>query len=188
MRVVSPILGLFGIAVLFLPFAWGVTPWAVLWGEGFFEPPLLMALVAFLAVPIFMSQVRQFIAGPLSKTETWVAYGLALLALDASVLVSITILDADTRTASASAWSVTLLVALVWAFNFYSGVPHRVNAHVCLLLAYLPNAIMALVAFRDLLNVGAYVCLVAIAAYTAEAVLRTRSALRRARAGIAPPR
>ncbi|MHC4505596.1 MAG: hypothetical protein ACYTFI_20000, partial [Planctomycetota bacterium] len=53
-----------------------------------------------------------------------------------------------------------------------------VGAHVCLLCAYVPSAVIALVAFRDDLQSGAYVCLVAIAAYVGEAVVRTARALR----------
>lgn len=171
-RFLFPVLEIPGLLVLFLPFTWGYSPCDVL-GEPGFEELHVMAGVAFLAVPILASTVRQLVAGPLSKAEARIAYGLALSALVASVVVAITLFDVDFWIVSVSTWTAALVVAAVCAFNVRKRVPHAVNAHVCLLLAYLPNAIMAVVAFGDDLEMGGYVCLVAMAGHVAEAAVRS---------------
>ena len=182
MRVAFLVLDLLGIAALILPFAHGYSPWDALWVPSYVGVMRIMALGGFLAVPILVSDFRQSVLGPPSRAEVWMTYGIALSSLHATLVVSVVFLP-EGWTASASAWTATLVVAAICAFNVHRSVPHCVNAHVCLLLAYLPNATMALVGFREELNVGAYVCLAAILAYFGQAVIRTASGLRRARSG-----
>lgn len=182
MRYLYVALDLPAVLVLFLPFGWGVYP-----HEGLLElsPLFLLAAPAFLALLILASTVRQLVGGALSKAEVWIAYGLASSTLVATVVFTIIpvydVVGWRWLIASASAWVSVLAVAALCVFNLRRRVPHAVNAHVCLLCAYLPNAIMAIVLFgvlRDLWDVGAYVCMAAVAGYVLEIVLRVRQALR----------
>lgn len=182
LRFLSPLLELSGLMVILLPFTGGVSPYDAL-ADFSWEPLTILAALSLLAIPILASTVRRLIGGGPSKVETWVAYGLAASALLASVAFTIVSYWADMEwlIACASGWVAVLAVLAVCILNVRKGVPHAVNAHVCLLCAYVPNAVIALVAFRDDLQSGAYLCLVAIAAYVGEALVRTTQAIRCAR-------
>ena len=186
-RFLFPLLEIPGLVVIFLPFTFGVSPYDAL-ADLSWEPLTIPAALSLLAIPILASTVRRLIGGEPSRAETWIAYGLAASALVASVAFTIVSYwpDVEWFLACASGWATMLAMVALCILNVRKGVQHAVNAHVCLLCSYVPNAVIALVAFRDDLQSGAYVCLVAVAAYVGEAVVRTMQAVRCAGEGARP--
>ncbi|MHC4249659.1 MAG: hypothetical protein ACYS9X_11080 [Planctomycetota bacterium] len=193
--------GIPGVALLFLPFVWGVVPVWLLAEETSHRGPgewpfKVIVAVALLAVPILASSCRQAMFGPLTRCEVRAAYALAFGALAATAFLMLAIIDGG----AGSSIEETVIIpstivlavgaAIVLVATRKGRVPPDIHAHVAMLVAWMPNAAFCLFGCADLGNWGAgfYVTIVAFVAYAVEAVVRVRRALRGEVEGVAEGR
>jgi hypothetical protein len=173
---------LLGAAVLFVPFADGLVPARLLVGASEYEPEPgvgMLALPAFLILPVIASSVRQAVAGPLSRTETWIAWIVSAIALLVTCFV---VLTQDFEAIVGPTFILASVGAIaVLAFTRKGRLPAHVHAHVALLTAWIVNASLAVVSAVVWAepDAGCWVAAGAVAACVLEAALRSRDALRR---------
>jgi hypothetical protein len=179
------VMALPGVVMPFLPFSgakdrvpvlalcdWHETPWSI----------LSIVLFAFLCVPILIlaSTVRQALWGAMTRGETWVAYGVSLVALTSIASFLLTAQGPHPALiGSALIWAIGAVAILASTMN--SRLPRTEHAHVALLVAYVPSiGFFCILGFERLTNIGpgCWLAAIAILAYTVEAIIRVRRALR----------
>ena len=183
--------GIPGVALLFLPFVWGVVPVRLLAETS--ERDLcewqfkVVVAVALLAVPILASSCRQAMSGPLTRWEARAAYALSLGALAATTFLMLaTIMDGGAGSSIEETVVIpsTILLAagaaIVLVVTREGRVPPGIHAHVAMLVAWMPNAAFCLSSFGQLgaWGAGFYATVIAFPAYAVEATLRVRAAHR----------
>jgi hypothetical protein len=170
-----------GAAVLFLPFADGLVPIRLLVGASTYrsEPGVAMlALPAVLILPVIASTVRQAVAGPLSQTETWIAWIVSAVALLVTCFV---VLTEDFEAVVGPTFLLASLGAIALLAATRGGrLPAHVHAHVSLIVAWGVNASLAVVSALVWAapDAGCWIAQAAAAACALEAVSRVRRALR----------
>ena len=173
------------IALLFLPYTSGVSPWMVVsakegWLDWNFGPPLaLLGGPFFLSIPILIAQTRVFLKRPFSKGEQATYRVLAYAALTAGLaLVGIGFREEGFS-------KETIQGILMWCIPCAAAVgmmilsARKLNpdeaATVTLQAAWLPNAIWCAIGFwGDGWQIGAYLAAFTIALYTVEITLSMR--------------
>ncbi len=186
-QAVLTVLGLSGVATIFLPFIYGYVP------VGYFledlENQSIFALLGpCVVLPFFISAgyLRWVLTGELSRWEGWVGYALALIVV---FLLSVLIIQDwwesgfDNNEVSLIFAFLTLgLGAGAWFViqNLRHGAPPILAALVALQLAYLPFALFWLVflltalikgdAF-SIIGIAAYLAFLTVLVYTAQAAL-----------------
>ena len=179
---------LIAVAVPFVPFTdakddlpilvlcdWQGDPWAV---------PIIV-LFAFLIIPLLIlaSTIRRTLFGPPTRGETWVAYGVSLMALVAFILYLPTEQGLVHPSAIGSAWIGAVGAIAVLASTMKSRVPPHIHAHVAMLVAYVTSVgffclLLFIGGWWGGLGPGCWLTPVAVVAYIVEAVVRVRAALR----------
>ncbi|MHC5058587.1 MAG: hypothetical protein ACYTKD_28350 [Planctomycetota bacterium] len=178
-----------GVAVIFLPFVWVIIPLLALleaYAPGYCEWRYkAMAAVALLAFPILASTVRQALFGPFTKWEVRGAYTLALAALASNALLVRFFITGGGGSSEGAVILPSVLIlavgaAIVLAATRKGRVPPATHAHVAMLVAWMPNAAFCLLFFGQAgpWGTGFYVAIAAFVAYSVEATLRVRRALR----------
>lgn len=191
------ILGLSGVALVFLPFVDGHVPIKALLDE--LDELLFLALLGpFVVLPIFISigYLHWVLSGKLSRWESNVGYGFALMVI---VLFALAVMQ-DWRESGLDMWLIFVLVAIglgggVWFViqSLLYRSSSSCTALVAMQLAYLPFALgwLAVLPGNELINdfdsildlpIGAYLAFLTALVYTVQAALlvhgQSRQALR----------
>jgi hypothetical protein len=182
MRTFLLILAIPSIALLFLPYAYGVSPWATVSAkQGFIEVSWLFALLGgpfFLSIPILIAQTRVLLKRPFSKGEratyrllacAALAAGLAFLGLGLSEGFSKEAIPAILIFCISYAAAVWMMILSARKLN-----PEEATT-VMLQAAWLPNAIWCAIGYWDGWEIGAYLAAFTIVLYTVEITLSMRT-------------
>jgi hypothetical protein len=176
-RWLGVLLALPGVAAILLPFSGSVSPMQVVMeatgldSRGFAADFIWLAIPFFVAMPILDWQVARARASRIGWTRVFVGHAVALAAV-ASVLVTTFQSRSESPAEVLPALLPALVAVVVWgalvARSFGRRRPADETVGVSIHGAYLPNAILCLVAFRtgDMFGgwqVGAYLTLVACA-------------------------
>jgi len=182
MRTFVLILLIPSIALLFLPYTSGVSPWMTVsakegWLDWDFGPPLaLLGGPFFLSIPILIAQTRVFLKRPFSKGEKATYRVLACAALTAGLaFLGIGFREEGFLIQLSLIWGIPCAAA-VWIMILSARKlnPEAATA-VMLQAAWLPNAISCSVGFwGDGWQIGAYLAAFTIALYTVEITLSMR--------------
>ncbi|MHC4249959.1 MAG: hypothetical protein ACYS9X_12600 [Planctomycetota bacterium] len=179
--------GIAGVAVIFLPFAWGYSPIGIVCGTGVPPGACIAACVMLLSVCILASTVRQAFLGPLS---TWEVRGAYVLSFSVLVLTAVLIVGLIPHVRGNPPGAVMLPSFLILAVGSgvvlaatrKSRVPPSTHAHVAMLVAWMTHAAFCVgILFEDgppHWGSGYYLAVVTLVAYAVEATLRVRAALR----------
>ncbi len=184
MRKYLLILGIPSIALLFLPYNGGVSPWAAVlggWGgDDYFS--LALALLGgpfFLSIPILIAQTRVLLKRPFSKGER-ATYRLLAYAALAGGLAFLGLRFRDGGTSKeviqgSSIWLISCAGA-VWMMILSARKLNPEEATVVMLqAAWLPNAIFCAIGFWEAgREIGAYLAAFTIVLYTVEITLSMR--------------
>ncbi len=186
-QAVLTVLGLSGVATIFLPFIYDYAP-VVFFLEELDELFWLALLGPFVVLPFFISAgyLRWLFTGGLSRWEGELGYALALIVV---FLLSVFIIQYWWESGfDGEEWLIFAFLTLgglgagAWFViqNLRHKIPLTLTALVALQLAYLPFAVFWLVflitalikgdAF-SIIGIGAYLTLLAVIVYTAQAAL-----------------
>ncbi len=189
-QAVLTVLGLSGVATIFLPFIVGYVP-VVFFLEELEHQGIFALLGPFVVLPFFISAgyLRWLFTGGLSRWEGDLGYALALIVV---FLLSIFIIPAwwESGFDVDVTWIILAFLTLglgagVWFViqNLRHGAPLTLTALVALQLAYLPCALFWLAVFpvtalieggASSVGIGAYLAFLAVLVYTAQAALSVR--------------
>lgn len=182
------VLGIPSIALLFLPFTFGVSPWRTLispdgWVSttGFFSLPPL-ALVGgpfFLSIPILVAQTRLLLKRPFSKGERATYRLLAWAALAAGLAFlgdGLKMQGFSQRFVHSSLTWLIPFAAAVWMMILCAmRLDPEEAATVTMQAAWLPNAIFCAIGFWNGWEIGAYLAAFTAVLYTVEITLSMRT-------------
>ena len=182
MRTFVLILLIPSIALLFLPYTSGVSPWWTVsakdgWLNWDFGPLALLGGPFFLSIPILIAQIRVLLKRPCSKGER-VTYRLLA---GAALAAGLAILGKGFRTEGfskeallfSSIWSIPCAAAVWTMFLSARKLRPEESTTVMLQAAWLPNAIWCAIGFRPW-QIGAYLAAFTIVLYTVEIALSMR--------------
>jgi len=181
-QTVLTVLGLSGVVLIFLPFLGSEVPGEVFL-DGLDELGLLTLLGPCVVLPFLISAgyLRWLLTGGLSRWESGLGYALALIVV---VLLSLSIIqgwwESDFTAGLVYAFLALGLAAGTWFIiqHLRHGPPLALTALVAMQLAYLPFALGWLVAddfgLIVYMSMGAYLALVTVIVYTAQAALSVR--------------
>ncbi len=180
-RSIGPLLltvsGTAGIAALFLPFTWDISPTeAVVLRELF-----LLAIPSFLSVLVSAAYVRWMISGLLSRTERAIAY------VASSMMAFSTLYFIISDWLMSKGWPDPFdvrgwLIVVIPVLTLLSGVyfvikklrnkgSKEVSAIMAMQIAYLSNALLCLILFFGDWEIGAYFVVVTSIVYQLQIVL-----------------
>jgi len=162
--------GLPAVALIFLPFVSDVSP-ILMVCMGF--PP---AIISLLAIPILISTIRHAFYEPGLEVGVPWAYGLSLAALATTILV----LLGSRGVIGQSVLVLAVGAVIVLAATRKGRVPARIHAHIAMLVAWMPNAVLCLAEFWESRSkgLGYHLAVVTLIAYALEVALRVREARR----------
>lgn len=191
MRWILTLAGTAGIAAVFLPFTYGVSPLAAIAGysnDDFFLSDsifLWMALPFLLSFPVTALWTWRLVAGRTSRTGAAIAWCAAALALLASAaLLAPLLVQAAAGTVGDFGMVIgtaVLMVAAVFLMRSSRRTNPAMAALLAMQLAYLPNACFVLVVFHGSQDgwggwdAGAYVTLAAVLVYLVHIAFEFRS-------------
>jgi hypothetical protein len=184
MRTGLLILAIPSIALLFLPYAGGVSPWATVSAkQGFIEVSWLFALLGgpfFLSIPILIAQTRVLLKRPFSKGERATYRLLAFAALAAGLAFWGLIFNEQGFSKETilpiASWSISCAAAVGMMILSARQLNPEEATTVALQAAWLPNAILCAIAFWDGgWEIGAYLAAFTIVLYTVEITLSMRT-------------
>ena len=171
--------GMAGIAGLFLPFYWDVSPMKALFDKSLWR----LAAPALLSVLVTAATTRWIISGSFSKAEKAIAYFVSVV----SAGVTLSFLFNDNMWASDFQKWITFAIPLVVLLSgaclvlrkSRKRVSRETNPLIAMQVAYLANYLMCLVMFwpsgSDFLSggwqIGAYFCLAASIVYMIQIAL-----------------
>jgi hypothetical protein len=178
-HLILAVAGATGIAGLFLPFSWGISPIKAVLDENILQ----LAAPAFLSVFVTAATIRWIISGSYSKAEKAITYFVAVAA--AGVTLSIYFKD-GWWTYDFQGWfafAIPIVVMLAGSYlvlmNSKMQVSKETNPLIAMQVAYLANCLMCLTLFwpnrSNFLSgdweIGAYFCLVASIVYSIQIAL-----------------
>ncbi len=176
MRTGLLILAIPAIALLFLPYTFGVSPWATVssgkWNGGL--PLALLGGPFFLSIPILIAQTRVLLKKHFSKAERAAYWLLACSALAAGLAFLGVIFNAEAfrKAPMESSLIYVPFAAAVWMMIRSARKLNPEEATtVTMLAAWLPNAIFCATGFWDDWEIGAYLAAFTIVLYTVEITL-----------------
>ena len=189
MRTGLLILAIPSIALLFLPYAGGVSPWATVSAkQGFIEVSWLFALLGgpfFLSIPILIAQARMLLKRPFSKGERATYRLLACAALAAWLaLLGLGIWHSGFSKEDIPGiltWWITWAAAVGMMILSARKLNPAEATTVALQAAWLPNAIWCAIGFWGHWQIGAYLAAFSIVLYVVEIILPMR---RKSAAGV----
>jgi hypothetical protein len=163
--------GTAGIAALFLPFTWGVSPASAVFAMAYWQ----LAIPFFLSVLVSAASVRWMISGLPSRPERAIAYvASSMMAFSTLSLY----LDIDAWPSGMQEWlsmTIPLLTLLLGVYvvikNLRNKGPKEVSAVMAMQIAYLSNALLCLIGFFGEWQIGAYFVLVTSIVYLLQIVL-----------------
>jgi len=190
-QAVLTVLGLSGVATVFLPFISVFSSWAVpveVFLEELEDQGTFALLGPFVVLPFFISAgyLRWVLTGGLSRWEGELGYALALIVV---FLLSVFIIQDWWESGfDGEEWLIFAFLTLgglgagAWFIvqNLRHGAPLTLTALVALQLAYLPFALFWLMFLTtalikgdafSIIGIGAYLTLLAVIVYTAQATL-----------------
>jgi len=173
------------IALLFLPYTSGVSPWWTVsakdgWLNWDFGPLALLGGPFFLSIPILIAQIRVLLKRPCSKGER-VTYRLLA---GAALAAGLAILGKGFRTEGfskeallfSSVWSIPCAAAVWTMFLSARKLRPEESTTVMLQAAWLPNAIWCAIGFwGDRWQIGAYLAAFTIALFIVQVTLSIRA-------------
>ena len=189
MRAYLLILLIPSIALLFLPYTSGVSPWATVsakdgWLGGdflgsYFPPLALLGGPFFLSIPILIAQTRVLLKRPFSRGERATYRLLACAALAAGLAWLGFIFSGQGFSKDLILWSPIYLIpcaAAVWMMILSARkLSPEAATTVMLRAAWLPNAIWCAIGFwNEGWDIGAYLAAFTIVLYTVEITLSMR--------------
>ncbi len=158
--------GALGVPALLLPFSWGTSPYQALVDGGLWE----IALPAFLVAFIVPASVRWIVRGALSRVGESIGYTLAAGAV---VLILLSYLQLRAWPDGLVQWIAVvgpiliLLFGAVMVFrNRLPGRPRSYTPIMALQVAYLANGMLALASLFPDWEVGAYLVVGIMMAYS----------------------
>lgn len=168
------LVGMIGIAGLFLPFTEGVSPVAAALDGAFWK----LALPFFLAILASAASIRWVISGSFSGLEWAIAYVVSASMVGVTLSVSFPF---ESRPANIQEWVATLSPYAIVALGLYFlirnsriGSSREFNPVLAIQIAYLANAALCLMGFFGDWQLGAYCALVAVLAFALQIVLVSR--------------
>jgi hypothetical protein len=180
------LLGLSGIAALFLPFTSNISPWDVTGDQVFRSGYIvqwseldwslfLLGVPFLLAVPISAAPLLQILAKRLSRPHWIAAYCLALAATASTILYCARGVAHAGISGRVAAIIVPVLVTLMGGVTLLIrsarlGLPHPLNSIVAMEVAYVAGVLLPLIGFFGVWQIGAYVTLIAIIVYAGHVV------------------
>jgi hypothetical protein len=184
---VVAIVGLAGVAAVFLPFTYAVSPLDAvgtlpfLRGDAHFLGGLWrVGVPLLLAVLVTVGTFRRIVLGPLTRTELVVGYLAALVAVGCFLSIYLPDGNGDSTggPSSFSAWFMLLVSwvgsaagAYLLRRNWRTGVPDAVNAVAAMQLVYVVVAIICLAIYASAgWQIGAYLVAVTTLAYMTQIV------------------
>ena len=180
-RSIGPLLltvsGTAGIAALFLPFTWDISPTeAVVLRELF-----LLAIPSFLSVLVSAAYVRWMISGLLSRPERAIAYVASSMMAFSTLyyIISGMLRGFDwLKPFDVRDWLIVVIPVLTLLSGVYFVIkklrnkgPKEVSAIMAMQIAYLSNALLCLIGFFGVWEIGAYFVVVTSIVYLLQIVL-----------------
>ena len=158
-------MGLTGVVALFLPFAFGVTPPGALADWGIWQ----LALPAFLPVVVVVAGARWARSGRLSRPEHLIGYVLGAASALATLAFYLTIAEWPS---DALTWLSVVAPLVILGFGTWAVARIRKTQAgseygpiMALQVAYIANAMLALIAWFHQWQAGAYCVLATIVVY-----------------------
>lgn len=193
-RLLLTVGGTAGIAALFLPFTYGVSPTKVvadfvgcLIYSGNRATFLDLSEFFLLAIPFFLSvlvsaaYVRWMISGLLSRPERAIAYVASSMMAFSTLYFNIWITIVEGLPSSSEEWLTLAIPLLALFIGVYFVIkklrnkgPKEVSAIMAMQIAYLYNALFCLPGFFEDWQIGAYCVVVASSVYLLQIVLAVR--------------
>lgn len=173
------------VALLFLPYTSGVSPWETV--AGWRSPLGVFAVLGgpfFLAIPILIAQTCVLLKRRFSRSETMTYWSLACTALAGGLAFLGLILRAGASREDILRVSVfpILCAAAVWMMVLSARKLNREEATTAMLrAAWLPNAMYCAILFWPDWQIGAYLAAFTATLYAAEITFSMRKRLERAR-------
>ena len=170
-HLVLTILGMAGVAGLFLPFVYGVSPVAA----AFHEHMWLLALPSFLAPLAIAASVRWIMSGSFSRLERAIAY---LLSTAMVAMLLVIYADSENWPTGLQEWISFVAAPAVWFLGAYflfrnsrNPASRAFNPVLALQTAYIANGLLCLLAFYGEWQVGAYFVLVTASVFALQIIL-----------------
>lgn len=176
--------GTAGIAALFLPFAWGASPFVVVFNFYHLDHDLFSLF--FLAVPFFLivlisaAFVRWMISGLFSRPERAIAFvASSMMALGTLYMIISSFLEAlSDLSSNIRFWLFVFIPLLTLLFGGYVAIKNLRNkgsqeasAVMTLQTAYLSNALLCLIVYFGDWQIGAYCVAITSGVYLTQIVL-----------------
>ena len=162
--------GALGIPAIFLPFAYGYSPWDAILDEGFWR----LGLPFFLSPFATAGSLRWIISGAPSRPERVFGYVLSAVAATATLLFYL-VSDWPSDGQEWLGWLMPLAILGLGVYFLVRGwgrPPFKeFNSVMTVELAYLANGVLCLVGFFGDWQVGAYCVLVAGSMFTLQIAL-----------------
>jgi hypothetical protein len=178
LETVSCLLGLSGIATLFLPFTFNNSPWDVTGGQvfqsefDFYFSYFLLGAPFLLAVPISAASLLLLITRRLVQ-PCWIAgYALAFAAAagTSSLVGAAMIYWAHDSACAIPSLAVLIGGGALVVTNVRLGLPHAQNGIIAMQVAFAAGALLPVFAYFGDWNIGAYITLVAMVVYASHVV------------------
>ena len=178
MRKCLLILGIPSIALLFLPYTFGVSPWATVSSESWRGMFSLLGGPFFLSIPILIAQTRVLLKRPFSKGERATYRVLAYAALAAGLpLLGGTFSEqgfSRENIQMSFVWGIPCAAAIWMMILSARKLNPEEATTVALQAAWLPNAILCAIAYWRDWQIGAYLAAFTIVLYAVEITLSMR--------------
>jgi hypothetical protein len=188
LSVIVAVVGLAGVAALFLPLAWNTSPLAAAGtlpflpggGDSYLQGLWRLGVPFLLALLVSAGAMRRLVSRRFSRAERVLAYLAALVAACCLLSLFVPGGSGDGRSSPSSVMD-WFMVAFPWAGlaagayllrrNSRTGVPDAANAVTAMQLVYVIVAILCLVAYASVgWQVGAYLVALTTLAYLAQIV------------------
>jgi len=165
--------GTAGMAALFLPFTWDVSP-----AEAVVSELFQLAIPFFFSVLVCAAYVRWMISGLLSRPERAITYVVSsLVALRVLFWIILGLKD-EGWPSDVQGWLLVAIPLLMLLFGVYVVVknlrnkgPKEVSAVMAMQIVYLSNALFCLIVFFGGWQIGAYFVVVTSGVYLIQIVL-----------------
>ncbi|HEV3178656.1 MAG TPA: hypothetical protein VGZ72_21870 [Stellaceae bacterium] len=174
----SCLLGLSGIATLFLPFTFNNSPWDVTGGQvfqsefDFYFSYFLLGAPFLLAVPISAASLLLLITRRLVQ-PCWIAgYALAFAAAagTSSLVGAAMIYWAHDSACAIPSLAILIGGGALVVTNVRLGLPHAQNGIIAMQVAFAAGALLPVFVYFGEWNIGAYITLITIVVYASHVV------------------
>jgi hypothetical protein len=171
------LVGVTGIAAVFLPFTWSISPFSAAFMKDF--DLWQIAWPAFLPLLITVVSLRWLFATTLSRTELTIAHSAGAVSI---ALVCITLFgfirNIEWWPTDVNEWLTLIFPVVTLVFGIYVLIRSRKNliinpflAIFSMQVAYIANCFLCLISFFGEWQIGAYFCLITVIVYLIQIIL-----------------